>query len=187
MNTRDPDLFITLVGLVGVCILAIPLIVRLVGRRIRSASEAAPSQRSTTPAPAPDDVPSCKCGAPATRPAPEVIPRVSWVDSIRRALGMPPRYTLTIPSFAALVYCDVHGRVADTLTDEKLATVVLCQRKAAESAIVREVAAFITSAKSGLDARVLEAMTDDQRADHKARTRPVKAADVVPINRAANE
>lgn len=185
MAARDPQFIVYLIALCGVLALIATAVLRL---RRRARDPEPISQRPIPPVvvgPS-DDAPLCKCGATATRPAPDVIPRVSWVDSIRRWVGLPPRYVLAIPFDRAPVYCDVHGRVADVLTEEELAVAVVVERKAAESRVVRRVAAFITSQKSGLDAKVFDAMTDDQKKDHDRRTRPMRPADVVPINRAAN-
>ena len=186
---RDPEAFMWAVGIIGLIVVLSPLIVRLL-RRSR-AVEAPSSTRAPAEPARPDDtpLPLCDCGAVADRPAAEIIPRANWIDRLRRSFGMPPRYTINVPtgeSEAPPVFCQIHGRSADTFVDEELAVAVVVERKAAESRIVQRVATFITG---GLRARVLESLTKEQRdaLKNRGRVKPAAAlAEVVPINRAAS-
>lgn len=192
-------MFIWALMLFGLLVLGISLAVRKL-RTQQHAKEAA-SRSGEVPIPAAPPVPTlrpetagavilCDCGAPADRPAAEIIPRASWWDALRRFAGLPPRYTIRVPtgleSEAPPVYCQVHGRVADTFVDEELATAVVVERKAAESKIVQRMAAFITS---GLKTRVFESLTPEQKSALKKRgpMATARTADVIPIARAANE
>ena len=191
MTTRDPEVFVWAFMAFGILLLIVGLAVRRLKQKAGEAPRDVPSLRladpPTTLRPEPDiSLPLCDCGAPADRPAAEIIPRASWWDAVRRALGMAPRYTIRVPtgeSEAVPVYCQVHGRVADTFVDEELAVAVVVERKAAESKIVQRMAAFITG---GLKARVLESLTVEQRSALKKRGQPAKTADVISIARAAN-
>lgn len=182
---RDPFTFVVGFSVLILTAVAIALAVSRV-LRDRKHVEAPSSTRAAAEPARQDDGPLCKCGAVATRPAPEVIPRATWWDALRRSIGLPPRYVLSVPAFGAHVYCDAHGRVADVLTEEKLATTVVVQRRAAESVIVCEVARYITSEDEGLPFKVFEAMTKRQQSAFRDRGKVGRGDNVVSISRAAN-
>lgn len=184
---RDPFTFaVGLVVILGV-IVAVALAIVRIAREKRPAEPA--SVRASLPADPSGDVPLCMCGAPASRPISRTCTERSWWDHARHEMGFAPRavrYGFTLATDQPPSLCELHGRAFDAKLRSRLAQEVASEMAKAEERIAVTMAA-VESETLLID--LAASMTEAQQRAFKKRTQPaaVKIADVVPINRAANE